>query len=475
MKSGAQARQGRRRETKRVPIRVLHAPMKGARKMTRFALDAAKQTLARLERYFDLPYPYAKLDLIAAPDFEMGAMENVGAVFFRETLLLIDEERATLPEKKRAVEVICHELAHMWYGNLVTMAWWDDLWLNEAFATWMAFEIVHQWQPKLRMWNDFGHSRASAFDLDALTSTHAIYTDVRNAAEATESFDLITYEKGASVIRMLERYLGPEKFRAGVRDYIRAHAHGNTVADDLWRALERHAGDDVARVVRPWIERPGFPVVAVKRSEDALVLEQVRFSAAGPRAKAKSGDEPWPVPMVFRELSAGKRTERFLLKTRTASVALAATKGPAAPIYANADEGGFYHPLYDAQTFSALLKNLRRLDAAERLGLVSHTFALTSAGYMPLDPMLALALALGREQDPDVLSALSAPLSLLTDRLARQAGPEIEAALKQQIAAAFGPELERLGLPLRKPKGEPIERSLRRTELLELVAGIAED
>jgi puromycin-sensitive aminopeptidase len=470
---------------KKVPIRVLHAPMKGGKKLTRFALDAAVQTLARLEKYFGVPYPYEKLDLVAAPDFEMGAMENVGAVFFRETLLLIDEERATLPEKKRAVEVICHELAHMWYGNLVTMAWWDDLWLNEAFATWMAFEIVHQWQPKLRMWNDFGHSRASAFDLDALTSTHAIYTDVKNAAEATESFDLITYEKGASVIRMLERYLGPEKFRAGVRDYIRAHAHGNAVADDLWRALERHAGDDVARVVRPWIERPGFPVVAVKREKNALVLEQERFSAAGPH---KDKTEPWPVPMVFRELAgkAGKaRTERFLLKTRTASIALKAERSrgaaptersSAAPvIYANADEGGFYHPLYDAPTFAALLDNLERLDAAERLGLIGHTFALTSAGYMPLGCMIDLALALADERDPDVLSALSAPLMLLVDRLARAAGPVVEAALKQRITKAFAPELKRLGLPLTKQKSEPLERALRRTELLEIVGGIAED
>jgi puromycin-sensitive aminopeptidase len=458
---------------KKVPIRVLHAPMKGSKKLTRFALDAAVQTLARLEKYFGVPYPYEKLDLVAAPDFEMGAMENVGAVFFRETLLLIDEERATLPEKKRAAEVICHELAHMWYGNLVTMAWWDDLWLNEAFATWMAFEIVHQWQPKLRMWNDFGHSRASAFDLDALTSTHAIYTDVKNAAEATESFDLITYEKGASVIRMLERYLGPEKFRAGVRDYIRAHAYGNTVADDLWRALERHAGDDVARVVRPWIERPGFPVVAVKRDDKQLVLEQERFSAAGPH---QDKTEPWPVPMVFRELKKSKaRTERFLLKTRTASVALKGGAGAAPVIYANADEGGFYHPLYDAPTFAGLLQNLERLDAAERLGLITHTFALTNAGYMPLGCMIDLALALQGERDPDVLSALSAPLTLLADRLARAAGPGIEAALKQRITDAFAPELGRLGLPVRKAKGEPLERALRRTELLEIVGGIAED
>ena len=144
-------------------------------------------------------------------------MENAGAVFFRETLLLVDPKTVTLAEKKRVAEVVCHELAHMWYGDLVTMAWWDDLWLNEAFATWMAFHIVDAWKPEWKMWNDFQHYRSAALGMDALRQTHPIYTRVRTPEEATENFDLITYEKGASVVRMIERYLGPDAFRAGVR------------------------------------------------------------------------------------------------------------------------------------------------------------------------------------------------------------------------------------------------------------------
>ncbi len=153
-------------------IRVWHTP--GKRRLTRFGLEAARECLRRLENYFGLPYPYAKLDLVAVPDFEFGAMENAGAVFFRETLLLIDEKTATLNEKKRAAEVICHELAHMWYGDLVTMAWWDDLWLNEAFATWMAFAIVDAWKPEWKMRLDFQHGTAAALELDALRHTHPI-------------------------------------------------------------------------------------------------------------------------------------------------------------------------------------------------------------------------------------------------------------------------------------------------------------
>ncbi|HMI90482.1 MAG TPA: M1 family metallopeptidase, partial [Polyangiales bacterium] len=300
----------------RTPIRVWHVP--GQARMTAFALEAARECLLRLERYFGVRYPYAKLDLCAVPDFEIGAMENAGAVFFRETLLLIDEKRASLAEKKRAIEVICHELAHMWYGNLVTMAWWDDLWLNEAFATWMAFAIVDEWQPKLQMWNDFGHGRSSAFGLDALDSTHPIYAKVRTPEEATENFDAITYEKGAAVIRMLERYLGAARFRRGVRQYMREHRESNARARDLWNALAAHAGgtggagaaradrqgkrgrDAIDGVVRPWIERAGFPLLRVKLStrgkRPALVLEQTRFRAAGPAAST-SRERPWPVPV----------------------------------------------------------------------------------------------------------------------------------------------------------------------------------
>ncbi|HEX4353902.1 MAG TPA: M1 family metallopeptidase, partial [Polyangiales bacterium] len=245
-----------------VPIRIVHVP--GSEAMTQFALDTARECLTRLADYFDLPYPYEKLDLVAVPDFEIGAMENAGAVFFRETLLLVDEASVSLAELKRAAEVICHELAHMWYGNLVTMRWWDDLWLNEAFATWMAFDIVAKWRPEWKMWNDFCHARDSALQLDALENTHAIYTSVATPSEATQNFDLITYEKGAAVVRMLERYLGAEVFQRGVRSYIKRHRESNTVARDLWDALSEAAGRDIDAVVKPFVEQPGFPLLRIE-------------------------------------------------------------------------------------------------------------------------------------------------------------------------------------------------------------------
>ena len=270
-------------------IRVWHVPGKG--KLTGFALEAARETLSRLERWFGLPYPYGKLDLVAAPDFEAGAMENAGAVFFRETLLLLDPATATLAEKKRAAEVICHELAHMWYGDLVTMAWWDDLWLNESFATWMAFHIVDDWKPEWKMWQDFQHHRAAALRLDALRHTHPIHCEVRTPNDATENFDLITYEKGASVVRMIERYLGAKTFQKGVRTYIRRHQESNATAADLWRALGEAAGEPVEPMVRPWIEQAGHPVLSLKRSRSkghaVLALKQERFAADQPPPQAR--------------------------------------------------------------------------------------------------------------------------------------------------------------------------------------------
>jgi puromycin-sensitive aminopeptidase len=348
------------------------------------------------------------------------------------------------------------------------MAWWDDLWLNEAFATWMAFDIVHKWRPELRMWNDFGHSRDSALELDALENTHPIYTKVRTPAEATENFDLITYEKGASVIRMLERYLGEARFQRGVRDYIKRHREQNAVAADLWRALERHAGQEVDTVVRPWVERPGFPLLRVKRTGQGrrtLLLEQEPFSARGPGA-ARS-QPPWPLPIVLKIGAGRERLERVLLRKPRARLTL--PRGTRF-VYANADEGGFYRPLHDAESLRELGKHVRELSATERLGLVTHGWALVAAGYAELPTFLDLLRPLAKERDPDVLAALQAPLWHVLDRIAGEAE---RAALRALVAETFRPALAKLSW--RAARREPDSERLRRAELLSLVCLLAED
>ncbi len=449
------------------PIRVWHVP--GKSHLTAFALEAARESLLRLERYFDLPYPYAKLDLVAAPDFEAGAMENAGCVLFRETLLLADPASASLAEKKRVAEVICHELAHMWYGDLVTMAWWNDLWLNEAFATWMAFTIVDQWRPDWKLWLDFEHHRSAALGLDALDHTHPIYVEVRTPADATQNFDLITYEKGASVVRMIERYLGAEAFRAGVRLYIRRHREANAVASDLWNALAEAAGEPVEPVVRAWIERPGFPLLAVRRTPrgDALELRQERFFARpGRRAAAR-----WPVPWVARigEATGGVRLERRLLRRARERIELG---GAARFVHANADEGGFFRPHHDARELAALAGALPELTAVERMGLVSHQWALVRAGRAPIASFLDLADAFGDEREPEVLVALRGALAFVEEQLAPAAGGDTSARLHDWLATRFSSQLAKLGWDA--APGDDDDTRLRRAAVIGLLGEVAE-
>lgn len=452
-------------------IRVWHVPGKGG--LTEFALETARETLARLERYFDLPYPYAKLDLVAAPDFEAGAMENAGCVLFRETLLLVDPASVTLAEKKRVAEVICHELAHMWYGDLVTMAWWDDLWLNEAFATWMAFQIVNDWRPEWKMWLDFEHHRAAALGLDALGNTHPIYTTVKTPADATQNFDLITYEKGASVVRMVERYLGADAFRAGVRLYVRRHREGNTVAADLWRALGEASGESVEPIVRAWIERPGFPMIGLRSTTKAgavvLGLRQERFRA---KPGAAGPGERWPVPFVARvgEAGGGTRLVRSLVTKATDEISLGG--GTPRFVYGNADEGGFFRPLHDEAGLRALLASLGSLSAVERMGLVGHQWAFVRSGRAPVESLLELTASLGGECDPDVLLALRAPLAFLDEQVAPAAGGDVPTQLRAFLAQTFGPAFQQLGFDAEPD--EPDETRLRRAALLAILGPLAE-
>ncbi|MCH8133067.1 MAG: M1 family metallopeptidase [Myxococcales bacterium] len=452
-------------------IRIWHTP--GKARLTAFGLEAAHACLDRLERYFDLPYPYAKLDLVAVPDFEFGAMENAGAVFFRETLLLLDPATSTLPERKRAAEVIAHELAHMWYGNLVTMAWWDDLWLNEAFATWMAFVVVDDWRPEWKMWHDFQHGRAAALEMDALRHTHPIYVPVKTAAEANQNFDLITYEKGAAVVRMIERYLGSTPFRKGVRLYIRRHRESNTVAADLWTALSEASGESVEPMVRAWIEQSGYPVLTIRKQESGgrtrVDISQEPFVER--KRRGKSSNTRWPVPWVARVGSKrGVRShlERHLLTRARQRIELAGSG--AGFLYGNADESGFFRPHHARRDFEQLLRRLNGLSAVERMGLVDHQWALVRAGRADFGSFMDLATTLADERDPDVLMALHKPLGFLADGLIPDAAPRCGSAYATWIQNSFGPHFEAAGW---KPRASENDADrMRRAALLHLVGGI---
>ncbi len=240
-----------------VPLRIVHTP--GKSDLTPFALTVGAHALTFFTEYFGIPYPADKLDLVAIPDFAFGAMENLGCVTFRESVLLVDPAQAARVELERVADVICHEIAHMWFGDLVTMKWWNGIWLNEAFATFMEVLAVDAFRPEWQRWVSFGVEREAAMAVDGLHATRPVEFHVGRPEEAQGMFDVLTYQKGGSVLRMLEQFLGPDVFREGIHDYLTTHSHGNTETSDLWDALERSSGRAVRTIMDTWINQGGYP------------------------------------------------------------------------------------------------------------------------------------------------------------------------------------------------------------------------
>ncbi len=476
-----------------VPIRVWTVP--GKTSMGGLALEAAVASLNRLERYFGVRYPYGKLDLLAVPDFEAGAMENSGAIFFRETALLCDPNTASVAAQKRIALVVAHEIAHQWFGNLVTMQWWDDLWLNEAFATWIEFRTVGDWRPDWDIWVDFQQEKAAPFATDALASTRPIHAPVKSAAQASEMFDAITYEKGAAVLFMLEQYVGPPVFRAGVRQYIRDHREGNATANDLFGALEQASGARVRAIARDWIDQPGFPLVrATARPTGTrahLLLEQQRFFAnpeLGDRGRGRGdggqgptadGPSPapnpqslsprWRVPIVLR-YADGRRplVQRALLSTPRAEIALG-TPRPPRWLYANAGGSGFYRVLHDPATLAGLTEDVGAvLDAAERVALVGNQWALVRADYAGIDTFLGLLEGFRHEPHYAVVEAIVDALASIDFYLVE---PDDRPAWSALVEHLLAPQIEQLGWQPAPDDGDA--RRLRRAAAIRALGRLA--
>jgi puromycin-sensitive aminopeptidase len=452
-----------------VPIRTWTVPSKAH--LTAFAQRAAAAVLPKLEDYFGLPYPFGKLDQIGVPDFEAGAMENAGAITFREVALLLDEATAPLGVQKRVAEVITHELAHQWFGNLVTMVWWDDLWLNEAFATWMAYKIVDAWRPEWHIWMDFEGGKGGAMLLDSLLSAHPIRADVNNAEEAGESFDAITYEKGGAVLRMIEGFLGEDRFRDGIRLYMRTHREGNATADDLWGALATSSGQPIVEVANGWIRQVGYPVIMLGLDATAgkVTLGQRRFFA-DPEAREAGAPTRWLVPVVLRFRDAkGIKEQAALLDAPTGEVTLAA-EGPVSWCIGNADARGFFRTAYDAPTLARLLPVVAGLRPAERLVLVSDQWALVRANVVPIGAFLDLVSGLRDDDDHVVLDDLVGRLGTLEHRLIDDADrPRFEAFVRELVATRAA----RLGWGTGAPEDD--ETRLQRAALLRALVLLARD
>ena len=411
-----------------VPIRVVHRPGRGAQ--AAFALETAAHALGWYSRYYGIAYPSDKVDLVALPDFAFGAMENLGCVTFREVLLLVDPAAASQPELERVAMVINHELAHMWFGDLVTMAWWEGIWLNEAFATFMETACTNAYRPEWKVWSSFGRARAAALAIDALAATRPVEYPVATPADAEDMFDVLTYEKGAAVVRMLEQYLGPEAFRDGVRLYLRRHAYANTATTDLWDALEEVSGQPVRSMMDGWIYQGGYPAVSARPDgEGGLVVAQRHFTLDAARADAV---RTWTVPLRIRTsggASGGGETADGTPPTPSASATgvgdggsssetrflLEGARGVVPGVYGpvvtiNAGGTGFYRSELDAGARAAVAADgPGARSAEERHGLIDDAWAMTLSGSMSAPELVELmAGGFAAERDLNVWQAMAA-------------------------------------------------------------------
>ena len=355
----------------KIQIRVITT--KGNKSKGRFSLDLGKKLLVSYEKYFGIKYPLPKLDLIAVPDFAAGAMENWGAITFRETILLYDPKTSSTRTKQFIAEVISHEIAHMWFGNLVTMKWWNDLWLNESFATFMATKFVDKFYPEWNLWDQFIEDAMNdAMGLDALKTTHPIDVKVNSPAEIREIFDVISYDKGGCVLRMLENYVGETNFRAGLKKYLSSFKYANAQGQDLWDAIGKASKMPVSDMVNSWLKQPGFPQVEITQNDNSLLLKQSRFLM---ESTPKTQKGLWNIPITY---GLGKEAKTILLTKKSTTV-----KSPSGPGFvANLGRTGFYRVKYDDGILLDLkmLVDQKQIPHVDRWAIQNDLFALCVAG-----------------------------------------------------------------------------------------------
>lgn len=447
------------------PIRIWCVP--GKTHLARFAQEIAAFSLRFFQDYYGMPYPGDKLDLIAIPDFAFGAMENLGAITFRETALLVDEGAATHAELTRVADVVAHEIAHMWFGDLVTMAWWNGLWLNEAFATFMEVLAVDAWKPAWERWVTFGVSRAAALLVDGLASSRPIEFEVVAPKDADAMFDVLTYEKGGAVLRMVEQYLGPSVFRDGVRRYLAGHQFGNAETSDLWRSLGQASSESIPAIMDGWIFRPGYPLVTVRTDDSGrrLRFSQRRFTYL---ATGSEDSEFWQVPVNFRvRVNGDVRSMRLLLSSAEQGVELSGR-----PDWVVANEGGhgFYRVRYAPDLLERLAaSSLEVLTPVERFNLINDAWASTLAGLFPVGEYLDLTARFRKEADRNVWTALLASFAYLN----RVIEPSDRSRMEALVRDRLGGVVARLGFAPSAGEGELVRQL--RGELLRAMKTLGND
>jgi len=458
-----------------IAVRVCSTPDKLP--LTGFALEAAQQELKFYNEWTGIKYQFGKLDIIGVPDFAAGAMENAGAITFREEYLFADPQRASLGTKKTVASIISHEIAHQWFGDLVTMKWWDDIWLNEGFATWMANKPLAGWHPEWQVDLDDVEETQVAVSTDALRTTRPIRTSVETPDEINEVFDGIAYQKTASVLRTIENYVGPELFRKGVAAYLKKYSFGNASGEDFWTEVARATGKPVDRIMKPFIEQPGVPVVKVEErcqgNTTDISLHQERFAgmpgpstSLGARSPApiaatvSAGSPVWAIPVCFK--TGSDMQQCALLEQRDQKASLSSCSANA---FANANGRGYYFSEYPPDQVRALARTARgALAPPERLSLLGDEWWMVRAGRHDIGVYLDSASSLAADEAPSVIEQIGRSLGYTHDNVVQ---PNDVPRFEDWVRRRFAPELTSLGLP--GNASDPDDRQSRRATLLYLV------
>lgn len=443
----------------------------GDQEKGRFALDSSVALLPYFNDYFGVPYPLEKLDHIAVPGAGgFGAMENWGAIMYFESALVLDPKLSTPRDKQRVFGVVAHEMAHQWFGDLVTMAWWNDLWLNEGFASWMASKSTDNFHPAWNPWLRAAGGRNRAMSIDSFSSTHPIVQNVRNIEEANLAFDAITYLKGQAVIRMIEAYVGEDAFREGVRAYMHDHAYGNTTTADLWRALEAASDAPIRDIARDFTTQPGVPLINVSsvvcddaRDVSVVTLSQGRFAAD---EASKAEELVWQVPVTATTVGNTKTARTTISGAQLQEMKV---EGCGA-VKINAAETSYFRTNYEAGAFDALDSSWTSLDAADQLGLLNDAYALGQTGDAPYGRFLTLSQNVTTDAEPLILSNVAANLSAIDQLYTGRPSREAFAAFARE---RLGPVLDHLGWE--KASGESDNLASLRASLIGTLARLGDE
>ena len=433
---------------------------RGAGSKARYALDAACELLPWYEAYFGVRYPLPKLDLVAAPGAaDFGAMENWGAILFFENRILVDPRLSTEGDRRHVSLVIAHEMAHQWFGDLVTMSWWDDLWLNEGFANWMEAKSLDSLHPDWRVWLDDARGKENAYRLDSTSATHPVVQPAETIDQVEEIGDALTYDKGAAVIRMLESYVGQDAWRQGVRAYLHRYAYGNSTRDGLWREIEAASRRPVAMIAHDFIEQDGVPTVGVdimvgQEPGSAVLLTQERFGAD----RRAPLDHAWRIPVVARPAAGGPVSRAIV---RAGPLVQALHSASPGPLVVNAGQVGYYRTLYAPSALKPLADRMPRLDPADQFGLIADAWALGEAGDEPASNVLMLADRLPVDAEADVWVQTLETISRID---ALYDGLPGRAAFRAWARARLAPVLARAGWSPRSTRADTL--AVLRDELL---------